>query len=374
MNVVICGGGVIGAAIAYYLSLRGIGATVVERCEVACAASGKSGGFLALDWCDGTPQEALARESFSLHADLPSRLGDDYGYRRVETFQVAASRSAEVKRFRRLPSPLWLDGNCVVYSAIGTEATTAQLHPQRFTGALMNAAVAGGASLRQGEVSGIELDTNASKVTGVHVGDELLPADAVVIAMGPWSVLASAWLPMPLVGGLKSHSIVIRPADRIPAQALFVEFVSDPGEARSPEVVPRADGEVYVCGISDEQPLPVDPSQVAVRGEACEELHALSGVLSTALGRGQIVRRQACYRPICEDALPVLGKLPGPAGGYVASGHNCWGMLNAPASGLAMAELIADGAAQSIDLSPFDPARLPRCARGAAESRARVSN
>ncbi len=373
MNVVICGGGVIGAAVAYYLSLRGIGATVVERCEIACAASGKSGGFLALDWCDGTPQEALARESFNLHAELPNRLGEDYGYRRVETFQVAASRSAEVKRFRRLASPSWLDGNCAVYSAIGSEATTAQLQPQRFTRALMNAAVAGGASLLLGEVTGIELDAHASKVTGVRVGDELLPADAAVIAMGPWSVLASAWLPFPLVAGLKSHSVVIRPADPVPAQALFVEFVADPGEARSPEVVPRADGEVYVCGISDEQPLPANPSMVSVRDEACDELHALSGVLSTALGRGRVVRRQACYRPICKDALPILGKLPGVAGAYVASGHNCWGMLNAPASGLAMAELIANGAAQSIDLSPFDPARLPRYDRRAAESHARVS-
>jgi len=54
-RVVICGAGVIGAAVAYYLSLRGVAATVVERCGVACAASGKSGGFLALDWCEGSP-------------------------------------------------------------------------------------------------------------------------------------------------------------------------------------------------------------------------------------------------------------------------------------------------------------------------------
>ena len=44
----------IGAAIAYYLSRRGARPIVVERTGVACAASGKSGGFLALDWCDGT--------------------------------------------------------------------------------------------------------------------------------------------------------------------------------------------------------------------------------------------------------------------------------------------------------------------------------
>ena len=55
MRVIICGGGVVGACIAYFLSQRRADVTVVERTEVAAAASGKAGGFLALDWCAGTP-------------------------------------------------------------------------------------------------------------------------------------------------------------------------------------------------------------------------------------------------------------------------------------------------------------------------------
>jgi ribulose 1,5-bisphosphate synthetase/thiazole synthase len=54
MRVVICGAGVIGAAAAYELSRRGMAVTVIERWRVAGAASGKSGGFLARDWCRGT--------------------------------------------------------------------------------------------------------------------------------------------------------------------------------------------------------------------------------------------------------------------------------------------------------------------------------
>jgi glycine/D-amino acid oxidase-like deaminating enzyme len=65
MRVVICGGGVIGASIAYFLSRSGAKPIVIERTGVACAASGKSGGFLALDWCDGTPLQSLARRSFT---------------------------------------------------------------------------------------------------------------------------------------------------------------------------------------------------------------------------------------------------------------------------------------------------------------------
>src|SRR6266536_5733766 len=75
MRVLICGGGVIGASIAYFLSCRGVPSIVVERTGLACAASGKSGGFLALDWCDGTPLESLARRSFALHARLPEAIG-----------------------------------------------------------------------------------------------------------------------------------------------------------------------------------------------------------------------------------------------------------------------------------------------------------
>ena len=64
MRVVICGGGVIGACTAYFLTRRGIDVIVVERTEVAAAASGKAGGFLALDWCAGTPLDAAGAAKF----------------------------------------------------------------------------------------------------------------------------------------------------------------------------------------------------------------------------------------------------------------------------------------------------------------------
>src|SRR3954463_7702724 len=98
MRVVICGGGVIGASIAYFLTLRGVRPTVVEPTGVACAASGKSGGFLALDWCDGTPLQALARRSFALHAELAEALaGERWGYRRLDTFSGFATPQARAR-------------------------------------------------------------------------------------------------------------------------------------------------------------------------------------------------------------------------------------------------------------------------------------
>jgi hypothetical protein len=78
--------GVIGACTAYFLSRRGIDVLVVGRTGVAAAASGKAGGFLALDWCAGTPLDALARRSFALHAALPSEVAGDWGYRRMTAY------------------------------------------------------------------------------------------------------------------------------------------------------------------------------------------------------------------------------------------------------------------------------------------------
>src|SRR5216117_4202432 len=95
-RVVVCGAGVMGASVAYFLARRGVAVTLVERSGVACAASGKSGGFLALDWCDDSPLGPLARASFALHAELARELASDYGYRRMDTFMLAARETGSL--------------------------------------------------------------------------------------------------------------------------------------------------------------------------------------------------------------------------------------------------------------------------------------
>ncbi|HEV2097627.1 MAG TPA: FAD-dependent oxidoreductase [Stellaceae bacterium] len=372
MRVLICGGGVIGASIAYFLSCRGIDAIVIEGTGLACAASGKSGGFLALDWCDGTPLEALARRSFTLHARLPQQIGGDWGYRRLSTHGGFAGG-------RRSPRPHndgsgidWLAAGVSVTQRLGTAATTAQVHPGKFTAALMRAAEARGAKLRAGRVTGIARQASANRVNGVEVDNgETIAGDAVVIAMGPWSILAAGWLPLPAVFGLKGHSLVFDTGTALSADALFIEYREATGALLTPEVFPRTDGTTYVCAVSSESPLPIDPADVAPDPGAIERLKRLCGELSPALASTKVVARQACYRPITRDGLPLIGRVPGIENAYVATGHSVWGILNAPATGEAMAELIADGAAHTTDLSPFDPSRLPTLDPAHLRSRAK---
>ena len=105
--------------------------------------------------------------------------------------------------------------------------------------------------------------------------------------------------------------------------------------------------------------MPLDPSTVTPDEGAIERLAAMCARLSPVLAQSPIRARQACFRPVTRDGVPLIGRLPGLANAYVATGHSVWGILNAPATGEAIAELILDGAARSVDLDPFDPARLP---------------
>ena len=72
------------------------------------------------------------------------------------------------------------------------------------------------------------------------------------------------------------------------------------------------------------------------------------------LSESEVMSEQASHLPIPPSGTPIIGQLPGYGGQlYIATGHY-WGILNSPATGKALAELIICGHS-SIDLTPFDP-------------------
>jgi glycine/D-amino acid oxidase-like deaminating enzyme len=328
---------------------------------------------LALDWCDGSPLESLARRSFALHASLAEKIGGDWGYRRLVTSGGFTSARGGGRRSRAANAVDWVSDDVLVDRRLGSTDTTAQVHPREFTAAMMRAAEAQGAQLHLGQVTGIARDGRGTRVRGVEVDGQTVEGDAVVIAMGPWSILAAQWLSLPPVFGLKGHSLVFETGTKVPAEALFLEYQEANGGVHSPEVFPRTDGTTYVCAISSESPLPVDPADVTPDPGAIDRLHAMCARLSSTLGGAKVLARQACHRPVTQDGLPLIGRVPGLEGAYVATGHSVWGILNAPATGEAVAELILEGAARNLDLAAFDPARLapldPTQLRTSAESR-----
>jgi glycine/D-amino acid oxidase-like deaminating enzyme len=357
MHVVICGAGAIGSCTAYFLSRRGIDVTVVERTEVAAAASGKAGGFLALDWCAGTPLDELARRSFALHATLQEETGADWSYRRMNAYSGVVVGERSTRRHARSELD-WLSGGIIITSRLGTPQTTAIVPPRTFTAAMMKSAQSLGAKMQVGQAAGLVRGPSGSDIVGVKVDDCTIEADAVVIAMGPWSVLAAQWVQLPAVFGLQSPSLVYDTRTDVPADALFLEYREEDGDAVSVELFPRGDGTTHITAFSDQSPLPVDPAVVKPNPRAIDRLQAIAERLSPAFRPERIIARQSCFRPVTEDGLPLIGRVPGAANASIATGHGVWGILNAPATGEALAELIADGAARSTDLSPFDPNRL----------------
>jgi glycine/D-amino acid oxidase-like deaminating enzyme len=358
MHVVICGGGVVGAAAAFELSRRKVAVTVVERWRIAGAASGKSGGFLARDWCDGTPVAALARRSFDLHEIWAEQLGNPYGYRKVDTFSAALSVRRSLNSTKNSHLVPWLAPDAAHRSQLGSAATTAQLDPEAFTLALMKAALGHGGKLEIATVAQLHRTDGGKRAAGVVLEDgREIVADAVILAMGPWSRVAARWVPLPPIYGLKGHSVVFKPEGPLPPEAVFAEFEDSDGAVLTPEIVPRADGSLYVCGLSGTSALPIDPAQVRPEDGGCEKLRDISVQLVPQLARAQVITKQACYRPIARDGLPVIGTVPELEGTYVATGHSVWGMLNAPGTAEALAELITTGTA-SLDLAPFSPSRI----------------
>jgi len=244
----------------------------------------------------------------------------------------------------------WLGPGVALQGQLGTTATTAQVHPARFTEGLL--ARARGARVVAARVDG--LLRNGDRVTGLRTDAGDLEGDAVVAALGPWSALAGDGAPR--VHGVPGPSLVLENPRPLPPHALFAQVETETGEVHGPEIFTRPDGTTYVCGVPSGRLLPDDPAAVRpVAGDEAALRAALAPVApDLAAAPARVV--QACHRPATADGLPAIGPWPDGRGAWIATGHNVWGILNAPATGEALAAAIT-GETPPVDLAPFAPTR-----------------
>jgi glycine oxidase len=365
-RVVICGAGVIGGAIAYYLAKRGVYSTLIENDGVAAGASGAAAGLLTapVPTSVENPVYELQRRGFDMHAELaevlPEESGVDYGYAvtprallavteeeeaaarvAVEGLMAAGREGRWVGLEELRAASGWVTGGEARGAAL--VEPSARVDAYKYTLALVTAAERMGASVRSGEVRGLERD--AGRVTGVRVGEEVVEADTVVVAMGPWSSGAGEWLGMRVpVEPLKGQIVKVRPAEAL-AEFSF-------GRGGNYAVV-KEDG-IVLLGTTEER-VGFDRSTTVGARDSILEF----GVgFAPVLGSAELVEQTACLRPLSADGLPIMGRVPGLEGVFVATGHGRQGILQSPPSGMAMAELILDGVSSTVDLAPFDPGRF----------------
>ncbi|KAG1859196.1 FAD dependent oxidoreductase [Suillus subluteus] len=401
-NIVVIGGGIIGCSTAYYLSRHPsyststTNITVLEASAngVAQGASGKAGGLIA-KWA--YPRE-IVDISFPEHVKLAEEHNgaERWGWRFVgcgswegegealgesgsgvgkggkrksleKTLGFGATEAPENRADKGLPDDLtWVKEELTTsYSPMSGPDGTAQVHPYLFTTSMLDLAKEKGVQLVKG--TAISVEQVDHHVTGVTYRDwsdsgciKTLPATHVVLSAGAWS---SSIIPSLSIAATRAHSVTIRPKAgvTISPYVLFTEILLPHSLSASPEIYARQDNEVYVCGPGDDSILPGNVDDVEIDLAACQSIINQVASISQELREGAVDKRQACFLPVVRTGGgPIIGEADKIAKGlYIATGHTCWGICNAPGTAKVIAELIMGRRkARSGNLTKLAPSRF----------------
>jgi glycine oxidase len=365
-DVVIIGAGAIGCSIAYFLSKEKIKTIIVEQDSIGAHASGYAPGILNPQVA--TPEQLevmlpLTRKSFAIHKELYAQLlaeiGNDYYFRQSALLTLAFT-SEEAQETKNKVEMLqkrglkirWLDAAAVrsMDSRISLEITgaayseeAAELDSYRYVLTLAQAAEKYGAEIRNGRFTGLK--RTGERLIAVQLASGDIACAGAVLAMGPWTGMASSSLGLPIpVGPQKGQTLRVRASG--PPFTTIIAWGSNYNTTT------RQDGLIYHGATHEDAGFDEAPS-AAGRDRLIESLVTVVPSLVEA----EIVLQTACLRPLAADGLPVIGEIPGWSGAYLATGHWTKGILLSPVTGQIISDLILRGAA-SVPIEPFSVARF----------------
>ena len=363
-DVIIVGAGVIGCAIAYFLSKEGMKVVVVEKDGLGDHASGTAPGIVSpLTLAPEGVIPPLARRSFQMHKVLYQQLkeesGIDYYFRESAHMRLAftEAEAAELRLRVNLGQKQgfklrWLDKDDVrnLESRVSAEVVGAahceegEVESYRLVLALVQAAEKNGAEIRSGQVIG--LIRNGARATAVKLSSRDIPCEHIVLAMGPWAGTASSWLSVPVpVRPLRGQAQWIR----MPGLPFVHRLTRSGGYLIT---LTKRDGLTYLGSTHEEAGFDDQPTEEGMD-------YILRGVLTMvpSLVEAELVRRTACLRPLSADELPIIGKVPGWDNVYLATGHGTEGISLSTVTACIMTDLIVKGYT-SISIEPFAPGRF----------------
>jgi glycine oxidase len=360
-DVIVVGGGAIGAACARELAVAGRKVLVMEPGDHRGQAWRAAGGMLApqieADAKDPLLQLGLAaRELYQqLAAALQETTGIDVGLWRegiarvaVDDAEAATLQTKVAWQREQGYACEWLEAEDLrrrwpwLGPAVGAlwAPQDGALDPERLVRALLADAQRLGVAVVGDQAIGIEADGRS--VTGVKGNAARYRAPEVVVAAGAWSAL---------IQGLPRQ---------LPVQPVRGQMVALPwpaGVARA--IVYNKDS--YLLARGHEAILGSTMEYVGFRPEVTSEglaqIIAATMSLCPGLTRAKIRRSWAGLRPISADGLPIIGPEPELPGLWYATGHGRNGILLAGLTGLLIRELM-DGEQPSLDLRPFAPQRF----------------
>jgi glycine oxidase len=374
-DVVVVGGGVVGLGVAWRAAQAGMAVTVVDPAP-GRGASWAAAGMLAPVTEVHYGEQALLRLNLAaadrwpaFAAELEEAAGAPIGYRRCGTLTVARDVDdnaaledlyrfqlrcgLQVERLRsrdcRRLEPGLAPGVRGGVLAPGDH----QVDNRAMADALQAAGERAGVRLLLGRAA--ELLVDGERVTGVTLaGGASLPAGTVVLAAGCWSRD---------LGGLAAE--LLPPVRPVKGQLLHLRGpAADPLCRRNVRglevyVVPRADGRVVVGATVEEQGFDARVTAGAVHDLLRAALELLPDVAEL-----ELAETVAGLRPGSPDNAPLLGPA-GVDGLVVATGHYRNGILLAPVTADAVAELLVSGRVPAT-IAAFRPDRRAAAGGGAA--------
>lgn len=364
-DVVIIGGGVVGAAAAFHLGRRGAGKVVVlEAGEICSGETRRSGGFIQTHWAS-RDEVRLIHRSLGIFQNWEDEVGGDCYFE--ETGYLHVTGPANEAKVREVHQMLlaegfeshWLTPDEIkelepelnVEGLVGGayEPRSGWADPVATTRSLMDAAVESGAQVKE-ETPALQIQHNGSKVQGVVTPDGLIECPVVLLAAGPRTQRLHpdprASLPILVRRGQVFYTD--RPRG-LPGKGLCF-YDETTGMYTHP-----MNRMMNLVGIdwsfdfvydADNYDTQVDADYVQAG------LQALS-LRYPGLAEATFMRGFTGLYDFTPDGHPMIGRAGNLEGYYLAAGFSGAGFKYAYSTGLGLAEFILDGHAHTVNLDAF---------------------
>lgn len=364
-DVVIVGGGIIGASIAYHLTKKGVRDVVVlERDRLGSGSTGKNAGGIRLQFSSEI-NVRLSQRSLPHIERFQDEIGTDPHFSQVGyLFLITEDRDvAAFERSLEMWSRLGIPARKVSAAdakALFDEVKTDDVRFGTFCAkdgyadpsSMLNGYVArarenGAMFVENAEVTAISCANGG--VSGVRTRTDEFAARTVIDAAGPWAgqVAKLAGVELP-IQPLRRHIFVTEAVPGLDEDfPLTIEFATG-------LYAHRESGGVLL-GMADPNEKPAFDDSV--------NWDFMPTVVERALVRFPLLERTSIktgWAGLYEDTPdkhPILGKIDGVDGFISAAGFSGHGVMHAPATGELIAELIVDGRT-SLDLAPLSASRF----------------
>jgi D-amino-acid dehydrogenase len=368
-DVIVIGGGIVGASAAYHLTSAGARTLLVDRHDRG-RATDAGAGILAPEMNRRDPDAwfefAVTAVDYypELVAALEAENAGETSYAQCGMLLVAATQDEEplfedaqrhiLARQLQRGTPAAADLHLVspgeakeLFPALGDiHAALYYRLAARVDGRLMAQALRRAAQQRGVHCFDASVDrlmVRDGQVTGVVVGEDAIGAETVIVCGGAWSAVFEQQLgvriPVEPQRGQIAH------LDLAGVDTRNWPIV---GAFRGHYLVPWEGGRV-AAGATRETGSGFQ-STTSVAG--IQEVMAEALRVAPGLAPARLIEMRVGTRPLTPDGLPVLGPVPGRRGVLLATGHGPTGLQLGPYSGKIVAEL-ALGRRPSVDLAAF---------------------